>query len=292
MAMRWSVRVSPELYADIRFIRLAKISASHWEAIGKLVDFWSLACSFYVIGEGVPKERFKQLGCPELLDLDFAVLINDRIRAKGEHEHFKWALSCVSNGKKGGRRKEPAGKQLVAGRVPVANRYPSLEREREQELELDSNLNPSHVGNCISSGGEVAEKKKKPKKGKTTRPISEIRAFMDCWNENCGSLASVNSKTVSPTREGHINARLEQAPIERWAEVFRAIAAWPWGQGDNDRGWKATFDYAIQAGTLDKFESGAFNTRPNPRKNYGRVDARTVSQCLPESDPVFNILED
>lgn len=52
--------------------------------------------------------------------------------------------------------------------------------------------------------------------------------------------------TCTGSRRQKADCRLTQAPPEVWEKAYALIAADPFCHGENDRGWKATFDYAIR----------------------------------------------
>lgn len=59
---------------------------------------------------------------------------------------------------------------------------------------------------------------------------------------------------VSPSRLKSIKARLAEEPdVEVWAKAFVLICADSFSRGENDRGWKADFDYALRPQKCDKW---------------------------------------
>jgi hypothetical protein len=60
-----------------------------------------------------------------------------------------------------------------------------------------------------------------------------------------------------------VKARLKQSPIDYWRTVFTKMNTTPFLKGENDRGWKATFDWIInQIENADKVMSGAYDSAP------------------------------
>jgi len=73
---------------------------------------------------------------------------------------------------------------------------------------------------------------------------------VELWNEICGgSLHRVTDFT--PKRRQHVKARLNAKPERRtepwWRNYFQTILATPFCMGENDRGWKASFDFAVRS---------------------------------------------
>ena len=58
---------------------------------------------------------------------------------------------------------------------------------------------------------------------------------------------------LSETRRRNCAVRIREHPDRAtWAKAFRAIAERPWMHGSNERGWRADFDFLIQAKSFTK----------------------------------------
>lgn len=62
---------------------------------------------------------------------------------------------------------------------------------------------------------------------------------------------------LTPERRNHATARLRDRGFEGMREVFRLIAANPFYRGENDRGWKPNFDWALKPANVLKVLEGA-----------------------------------
>lgn len=89
-------------------------------------------------------------------------------------------------------------------------------------------------------------------------PYDDVAAL---WNSTCTKLPAVSKLTQ--TRRAHLSARFQDAadfakvegdlePLDVFRAVFQAIHEEPFNLGDNDRGWRADFDYAIRANVFAK----------------------------------------
>jgi hypothetical protein len=56
-------------------------------------------------------------------------------------------------------------------------------------------------------------------------------------------------------------------------EVFTRINALPFFRGENDRGWRATFDWALKADSIVKVLEGNYTDRNAARRATGRTGA-------------------
>ena len=75
-------------------------------------------------------------------------------------------------------------------------------------------------------------------------PASGPEQVMQLWNERTQAPIP-RCRELTAKRRKQIEARLKERPISEWQEVATKIAASTFCQGQNDRGWKATFDWMI-----------------------------------------------
>jgi len=73
-------------------------------------------------------------------------------------------------------------------------------------------------------------------------PFTEI---VELYNRVCMSLPNVQKLTDSRKRK--LTARWKEMPdIEQWKRLFNEVEQIPFLKGENDRGWKASFDWLIE----------------------------------------------
>jgi hypothetical protein len=70
-------------------------------------------------------------------------------------------------------------------------------------------------------------------------------AILEAWNTAAEKLPK--ARGLSPKREKHARQRLKEHPLEWWSAVFLRMNETPFLCGENDRGWVATFDWAISS---------------------------------------------
>lgn len=107
---------------------------------------------------------------------------------------------------------------------------------------------PSYIEPSINH-----QKTNSKKEGSTLPPLQAAtlaqcnpppsRSLFDAWNENVAGTPLSNATAFTSKREQHCRARLKERPLEKWREIFRLIASTPFLCGQNDRGWKADFDW-------------------------------------------------
>ena len=74
---------------------------------------------------------------------------------------------------------------------------------------------------------------------------SSSNALFDLWNTTVEGTPLSKVRELSSTRAKKCSARLKERSLDEWAAIFRRIADTPFLCGQNDRGWKADFDWII-----------------------------------------------
>ena len=120
-------------------------------------------------------------------------------------------------------------------------------------------------------------KKEKPDGFSSSPPAKPSTHWLrDLWNEHRGSLPEAR-KQISSTRMKKIKARVKDEPSESvWAIAIKRAAESDFCNGENDRGWRATFDWILQPETLDKILEGKYDNRQGKTKTA--KEQRMLSQ--------------
>lgn len=87
----------------------------------------------------------------------------------------------------------------------------------------------------------------------------------ELWNELCGNLPKVQSDKV---RRKKIASMLKNFPErDQWALAIKNLAESPFCNGDNERGWRADFDFLLQA---KSFGRALENFYSKPTAKHGK----------------------
>lgn len=83
---------------------------------------------------------------------------------------------------------------------------------------------------------------------------------LEYWNTLAGRHGLPKISKLTPARKQRLKARIKEFPeIESWATAFKNIERSAFLRGDNDRGWKANFDFLLQPGSFVKLIEGVYN---------------------------------
>lgn len=148
------------------------------------------------------------------------------------------------NGKRGGRPKSvgkkpkenPVGSQSDASGNPVVT--------------LNTNHKPETINHNISSSKEDVSS------GDDPLSVDEV---VEAWNDIAERRKLPKVAKITPERRRKLKARIEQNTIDEWRLALDAIDRSSFLCGDNDRGWKANFDFLLQPSSFTKLIEGAYD---------------------------------
>jgi len=106
------------------------------------------------------------------------------------------------------------------------------------------------------------ENHKEPSKGKVAAsddaPLS-VNELVSDWNEFAAPLGLRQVVVLSDARRKKAASRLKRFPdIKLWRRAFSNIRGSPFCLGENERGWKADFDFLLQDKSFAKLIEGSY----------------------------------
>lgn len=82
---------------------------------------------------------------------------------------------------------------------------------------------------------------------------------MEAYNGLADRLGLPKAEKLTKNRRRQAEARIRENPIENWRRAFDAIERSAFLRGENDRGWRADFDFLIQSKSFIKLIEGAYD---------------------------------
>ena len=145
------------------------------------------------------------------------------------------------NGKLGGRPPKNPEK-------PTAN--PDL-TQTEPKKTLTTNHKPLTTNQDISSNEDMSSDDDAP-----VRP----QEIIDAWNSMARRVGLSEIKVLNSKRMVSLKARIRECPdVETWSVALQNIERSKFLRGENDRGWKANFDFLLQPSSFTKLIEGSYN---------------------------------
>lgn len=117
----------------------------------------------------------------------------------------------------------------------------------------DSNLHLQGSNEPIESSNEDLSAEP------TDQPVTEAE-ILEAWHQRMVPLGFPAVRKMTPQRKRSLAARRREFPrIEDWQCAFSALERSQFCRGENDRGWRADFDFLCQSKSLTKLIEGAYD---------------------------------
>ena len=131
----------------------------------------------------------------------------------------------------------------------------------------------------------LLQKKKAPRKEYDSFGAEQMRQV---WNQfTPDELPRVKELLRTSTRGRNASARwLEKPDREYWAKVALTIGRTKFCLGDNDRGWKADFEFFVRPDTHLKIMEGKYDNLHKSRTTEPKK--ATVVGYLPDGTPIYS----
>jgi len=86
-----------------------------------------------------------------------------------------------------------------------------------------------------------------------------VKDIVEAWNELAEAKGLAKVVKVTDTRRKQIQARIKEYEPDDWSKALTAIYKSKFLCGENDRGWKADFDFLLQPKSFVKLVEGAYD---------------------------------
>ena len=86
-----------------------------------------------------------------------------------------------------------------------------------------------------------------------------VKDIVEAWNELAEAKGLAKVVRVTDSRRKQIQARIKEYEPDDWSKALTAIYKSKFLCGENDRGWKADFDFLLQPKSFVKLVEGAYD---------------------------------
>lgn len=130
---------------------------------------------------------------------------------------------------------------------------PKNDLKQSQKRDTEPSWEPSYPH--ISSNEDIA-----PIAENDDQPIT-ITELVEDWNSLADELGLTKIGKLTDARRRRAQCRIRQYPeVESWQRAFASIRGSPFLRGQNERGWKADFDFILQDKSFTKLVEGSYGT--------------------------------
>ncbi len=150
---------------------------------------------------------------------------------------------------------------ITKQKIPVVNGTINklIEKQIVTFWDRDGIVTGSHDDPDLAVTGQYRTEQNKDECNSVASPLFKI------WNENRGQLGE--AKAMSSKRKQSTNLRWKENPSEEyWINIVNILKRSTFCNGDNDRGWKADFDFFIKPDTHLKALEGKYNGKQTLNK--------------------------
>ncbi len=146
--------------------------------------------------------------------------------------------------------REKSEKASNAGKASAQRRS----NERSTDVQPTNNQEPItnnqdiiHSNECMSET-PVSDK-----------PSLKVEDVVEVWNEMAEQCGLAKVAKLTDVRRKKIKARIKEYSVEDWSKAMKAIYNSKFLRGENDRGWKADFDFLLEPSKFVKLVEGAYD---------------------------------
>lgn len=117
---------------------------------------------------------------------------------------------------------------------------------------------------------------------------TEAQSVVEAWNKMAERSGLPRVRLMTLGRAANLRKRIAQVGVNALLEAVARVEASPFCRGDNDRGWRADFDFILQARSLVKLlEHGYQYTRRD--KHQESVNGAAI--LLAQMDAASPVIE-
>jgi uncharacterized protein YdaU (DUF1376 family) len=157
-------------------------------------------------------------------------------------------------------KRSKAGKASAAARADKQQTSNKKSTHVETHVEANGQQNgrplpsPSPCSNeqVISSNEDLSAEP-------TDAPVTEDEV-LEAWQDRMVPLGYAAIRKLTPERRRRLKARIREYPdLDDWQRAFSALERSTFLKGDNDRGWRADFDFLLQPKSFTKLLEGSYD---------------------------------
>lgn len=164
-----------------------------------------------------------------------------------------------------GRATEITEERRRAGKVGAAKRWQGHKQKNGKRIanaialpmanvkQIDG-PSPSH----ISSSEEIITSPNGDSSVGTDPPLTE-NEVIEAWNSRMVPQGFPAVRKMTGTRQRQLKARLRENSIDEWQQAMAALERSSFCRGENDRGWRADFDFLLQPKSFTKLLEGSYD---------------------------------
>lgn len=166
----------------------------------------------------------------------------------------------------------------------------SNKQETNKEQTNNNQITNEEQSNNNKQEGEEGEERKEVKNTTYGEPSMQVmannsktdtvpyREIMELYNMTCLKLRKI--QRIEGERKKHVAARYKTYGLETFKELFEKANASDFLCGENQKSWKADFDWLMNATNLPKVLEGKYDNRTGGLQNESKADVKYAAVIL------------
>lgn len=134
--------------------------------------------------------------------------------------------------------------------------------------ECDPRSDPERADELLKAAAELGEAILKKREKTASVPYQQI---IDAYNDNCGKLPKA-SKLTDKRKRAIRSCMAQGFTVEKMREAFRKANSTPFLTGENERSWRANFDFIIKPDNMQKIIEGAYGSAATRESHSYNLD--------------------
>lgn len=114
-----------------------------------------------------------------------------------------------------------------------------------------------------------------------------VEDAVSVWNETAGRCGLAKVKTIDDRRRKAIRARLKSDGEEGFREALAAVERSRFLCGENDRNWRADFDFVLQPKSYARLREGAYGDDRKPAASVTQIDPTRRADTLENTAAIY-----
>ncbi len=90
-------------------------------------------------------------------------------------------------------------------------------------------------------------------------PVLKPEHVVEAWNDMAEPLGLPTVRKLTPERRKRLATRIRSNTIDEFTEAIAAVPRSPFLRGENNRGWKADFDWMLEPKNFTKLTEGTYD---------------------------------
>jgi uncharacterized protein YdaU (DUF1376 family) len=121
-----------------------------------------------------------------------------------------------------------------------------------------TNVQPTNNQEPITNNQQPVSSSKEDVSSDDDAPVRP-QEIIDAWNSMAKRAGLSEIKMLNPKRAASLKSRIKECPdVETWSTALQNIERSKFLRGENDRGWKANFDFLLQPSSFTKLIEGSY----------------------------------